>query len=416
MRRVASSLVMLLACSRAPSPSTASEQIVASANDAPSVVTEAQGVHGTLSTQGGVPVLRVWGTPREMGHAHGYLLRDRIVAVIDGYALDAVPPATLAAAGAVLARSAAIAPSLREEAEGIIAGMRDAGGARIDRLDRELEVADLLALNAMTDLIAVGCSSVSAWGDAIAGEGPVVVRNLDWSDDAELLANQIVVVTMPSDPQRQPLVSIGFAGYIACLSCVNEAGVTALFNMGYGDGAAGPTAMLSGFAPANLLVRDAIERRDVDGDGRSSGDDVEQSVRAASHVGSWILHVVEPKAEVPARVLEVESDGVVTRRPGADALGDELLAATNHLRAKAEPRACSRYDRIATAARRHDEGFTRDELWTLAGTVRLPEVVHTIMVELDQRRIGVWLRRAGEHDDARTEPVVLELAELLTTR
>lgn len=414
MRRVAVALLSIGACSSTPSPSPASEQIVASAIDVTPAVEPSQGVHGTLTTHEGVPVLRVWGTPREMGHAHGYLLRDRIVAVVEGYALDAVPPATLAAAGAVLERSAAIAPSLREEAEGVIAGMRDAGGARINRLDRELAVADLLALNAMTDLIAVGCSSVSAWGDAIAGEGPVVVRNLDWSDDAELLANQLVIVTMPSDPQRQPLVSIGFAGYIACLSCVNEAGVTALFNMGYGDGAAGPTAMLGGFAPANLLVRDAIERRDVDGDGRSGADDVEQAVRAATHVGSWILHVVEPKAEVPARVLEVESDGVVTRRPGADTLGDELLAATNHLRAKVEPRACGRYDRIAAAARRHREGFARGELWTLATKVRLPEVVHTIMVELDERRIGVWLRRAGERDDGRSDPVTLDVATLLT--
>ncbi|HWB81608.1 MAG TPA: C45 family peptidase [Nannocystaceae bacterium] len=414
MRLGAGLLLSLGACSSTPSPSTASEQVVASAIDATPPVEAAQDVHGTLTMQDGVPLLRVWGTPREMGHAHGYLLRERIIAVVDGYALDAVPPATLAAAGAVLERSATIAPSLREEAEGIIAGMRAAGGARIDRLDRELVVADLLALNAMTDLIAVGCSSVSAWGDAIAGEGPVVVRNLDWSDDADLLANQIVIVTMPSDPQRQPLASIAFAGYIGCLSCVSEAGVTALFNMGYGDGAGGPTAMLGAFAPANLLVRDALERRDVDGDGRSSADDIEQAVRAATHVGSWILHVVEPGVALPARVLEVEADGVVARRAGTDALGDELLAATNHLRAKSEPRECYRYDRIAGAARRHPLGFSREDLWRLAVRVRLPEVVHTIMVELDDHRISVWLRKPGERDDATVDRIPLEWSTLST--
>jgi hypothetical protein len=302
-----------------------------------------------------------------------------------------------------------IADSLRDEAAGVIEGMRAAGGARIERLGRELAVADLLALNAMTDLVAIGCSSVSAWGDAVEGEGPVVVRNLDWTDDPELLANQVVIVTMPDDPQRRPLVSIGFAGYIACLSCINEAGVTALFNMGYGDGAAAPTAALAGFAPANLLVRDALERG-------ATADDVEQAVRAGTHVGSWILHVVEPNADVPARVLEIEADGVVTRRPGADALGDRLLAATNHLRAKDEPRACNRYDRIAASARRHRDGFARDELWTLATKLRLSEVVHTMMVELDTRRISVWLRAPAERDDAARPPATLDWATLVRSR
>ncbi len=398
------------ACSSAPSSSASADDAGAAPPLAVAPPRAVAGVKGTLTDERGTPVLRVWGTPRELGHAHGYLLRERILRVIDGYALDAVPPATLAAVGAVLERAGAIPPSLREEAEGLVEGMRAAGGARIERLDRELGVADLLALNAMTDLIAVGCSSVSAWGAALDEGGPTVVRNLDWSDDPELLANQVVIVTMPDEPTRQPLVSVAFAGYIGCLSCINEAGVTGLFNMGYGDGVASPTAALGGFSPANLLLRDALERRDPDADGRASADDVEHVVRAAKHVGSYIVHVVEPLApgRAPARVLEVESDGVVTRRPGEDALRAELLAATNHLRTKAEPQACNRYDRVVAASRRHRDGFSRDELWKLVTELRLPEVVHTIRVDVDARRIGVWLRASGERDDAEVAPVLHE--------
>jgi hypothetical protein len=326
-----------------------------------------------------------------------------------------VPPATLAATGAVLAKVGDISPALREEAAGIIEGMKAAGGAHVPGLDRELTADDLLALNAMTDLVAIGCSSLSTWGDGVAADldgAPMVVRNLDWSTDTDLLEHQIVLVTMPADPSRQPIVSVGFAGYISCLSCVNEAGVTTLFNMGYGDGAADLSTAVRGFSPANLLLRDLLSRRDVDGDGTSTGDDVEAGLRAASHAGSWILHVVEGRREgvgAPARVLEVESDGVVRRDPD-DALGQDMLGATNHLREKARPRACSRWNTIErrTASRTID----RDAMWSLAVGIRLDAVVHTILAEPETRRLAVWLRGPGDRPHAETKPVVHEWPRL----
>lgn len=419
MRRVAFVLA-LAGCGAAEQP-VPWPQSGAPAIAAPVAPDESE-VHGSLEVIEGQPVLRVWGTPRQMGFAHGALLRERIIDVVEHYALDVVPPRTLAATASIIGNVAAIPPTLREEAEGIVAGMQHAGGARIAALGRDLTVDDLFVLNAMTDLLAVGCSSVSAWGDAAAGElggKPAVVRNLDWSEDADLLENQIVLVTMPSDPARRAVVSVAFAGYIGCLSCVNDAGVTVLFNMGYGDGAAGLAGAAAGFSPANLLLRDALERGDVDADSRSTGADIETAVRGASHVGSWILHVLEPSdaaAEgdrAPARILEVESDGVVRRDPGRGTLGREVLAATNHMRAKAEPRECSRYDRIEARARSAERRFDRDALWELAIDVRLSEVVHTMLVEPDSRRIALWLRQPGERAKSPAKPVIHEWATLV---
>lgn len=378
--------------------------------------TRANEIHGELLAIEGTRVLRVWGTPTEMGFAHGALLRDSIIEIVDGYALDVIPAASLDAAGVVYTSVAEIPPRLREEAQGVIEGMESAGGAEIPRLGRELRVADLLVLNAMTDLLAIGCSSVSAWGTAtedapaLAGS-PVMVRNLDWSDDPELLRNQLVFVFRPDDPKRQPVVSVAFAGYLGCLSCMNEAGVSALFNMGYGDGAADPAQALRGFAPANLLLRDALERRDVDGDGETTADDVEAVWRQQSHAGSYILHLLEPRRRTevaPARVLEVEADGVVTRRPQASELGGQILAATNHLREKTAPSQCSRYTRVerTVAARRHH--FDRDALWQLGTELRLEEVVHTLLVEPEARRIGAWLRGPAQSHRSPSSPVWLE--------
>lgn len=362
------------------------------------------GGHGELATLGGHRVLRLRGTPAQMGRAHGALLRDEIIDVIDGYALDVIPPATLDALGVVYTNVASIPSRLREEAEGVVAGMQDAGGANVPRLGRELRAADVLVLNAMTDLLAIGCSSVSAWSAATDGAdglggAPIVVRNLDWSEDPELLRNQVIFVFAPDDPERQPVVSVAFAGYIGCLSCMSEAGVAAFFNMGYGEGAASPATALKGFAPANLLLRDTLEHRDLDGDGRSTADDLEARWHEQRHAGSYILHVVEPRRETaraPARILEVESDGVVTRWPAADELSSQMLAATNHLRAKALPAACTRYQEIerSAVARRHR--VDRAALWALGRTLRLPQVVHTLVVEPESRRLGAWLRAPGE--------------------
>lgn len=396
--RLVFAALVLSGCARSPSAATPAATV-----ERPPVAqappTADATIHGSLERVHGQTIVRVWGTPHEMGYAHGALLRDAIIDVVDHYALAVVPPATLAAAGAALATVGDIAPSLREEAAGIVDGMHARGGAHVPSLGRDLVADDLLALNAMTDLVAIGCSSLSTWGDGVAAElggQPMVVRNLDWTEDADLLEHQIILVTMPSDPQRQPMVSVGFAGYIACLSCMNEAGVTTLFNMGYGDGAGSMTTAASGFAPANLLLRDALERRDVDGNGASEGDDVQAALTAAEHVGSYIVHVVEPARPggSPARVLEVESDGLVTRRPGGS-LGTERLAATNHLREKAAPTQCSRYRRIETTSDR-TERFDRDTLWALGRELRLTEVVHSVLLEPGTRSLTLWMRAPGE--------------------
>ncbi|MBV1858293.1 MAG: hypothetical protein KUG77_07765, partial [Nannocystaceae bacterium] len=132
-----------------------------------------------------------------MGHAQGVLLHDEIIDVLDGYALDVISPSQLEAASKLYGTVADIAPNLREEAQGIVEGMREAGVARIERLDRDIRATDLLVMGAMTDLVAIGCSSLSAWGAAThdaAGGDPMVVRNLDWDDEPSLLRNQLIVV------------------------------------------------------------------------------------------------------------------------------------------------------------------------------------------------------------------------------
>ncbi len=362
-------------------------------------------MQGTLRELGGQRVLHVWGTPYEMGYAHGYLLREAILDVVDGYALDAVPRATFTLAATSLAADGIIDASLREEARAMIEGMKAAGGAESRKLGRNLNADDLLLFNSLTDLVAIGCSSVSAWGSATAAEPELkgelaLVRNLDWAADPALLKSQVIVAYEPSDPEKQALVSVGFAGYLGCLSCMNETGVSALFNMGFGDGAATLAQAATGFAPANLLLREALSARDIDGDGRSNADDVLHKIRASRHAGSYIVHLVEPAREAiaggrpPARIIEVEATGVDVRRADAGSkLGAEILAATNHLRTRPAPFACSRYRRIEESVEARHQILRLEPLWTLGEAVRIDaDVVHTMMIVPATRQLSVRMR------------------------
>ena len=162
---------------------------------------------------------------------------------------------------------------------------------------------------------------VPLWGDGRLA----IVRNLDWSASPALLESQVIIAYAPSGEDAQPLVSVAFAGYLGCLSCMNAAGVGALFNMGYGEGHASLAEAAAGFSPANLLLRSALQARDLDGDGLSTAEDVASALTHARHAGSYIVHLVEPvklaeaAGRSPARVLEVEAAGVTSRGPEASA-------------------------------------------------------------------------------------------------
>ncbi|MCB9566926.1 MAG: hypothetical protein H6710_06895 [Myxococcales bacterium] len=154
--------------------------------------------------------------------------------------------------------------------------------------------------------------------------------------------------------------------------------------------------------PANLLLRSALERRDVDGDGRSGADDVLHALKRARHAGSYIVHVVEPARRAsaagrpPARVVEVEAAGVAVRTASAGSpLGASALAATNHLRARAAPQSCSRYRRIESTFEARAQTTGLDPLWALGEAVRLDEVVHTVLLVPSERSVGVRMRAPG---------------------
>ena len=66
------------------------------------------------------------------------------------------------------------------------------------------------------------------------------------------------------------------------------------------------------------------------------------------------------------------------------------------------------YDRIERSVKSSSRVVDREGLWTLGTSVRLPQVVHMMIVEPGSRRLQLWLRGPDEAADSTRAPVVHE--------
>ncbi len=193
---------------------------------------------------GGLPVVVLQGTHYERGVAHGKALHAQIIDLVDNYlAKKAASPLLFFMMLQKVAPLIEKNSGLQDEARGIVDGAKQANGGSFRSRHRAEDFTwqEVLALNTYVDYIGTACSSVSVWGDSTSESelkgGAVLARNLDWSLSPDLLRNQALFVHLPAEDGEQPFISIGFAGFLGCLSCVNQAGLGAFLNLGYGNAA-----------------------------------------------------------------------------------------------------------------------------------------------------------------------------------
>ena len=340
----------------------------------------AEEVNGTLRDQGDHKVLRVWGTHEEMGYAHGYLLAEEVMALANGYVL---PMFGVSAGEYEMIKSAFIEmlefpDEVVEETEGIIAGIEAAGvSLEMTEVERDIDVYDLLLSNSAADLFGIHfCSSISAWGaateddDTLDGE-LAIVRDLDWGyagGEADLREYAVILVRDPSDPAMQPWVSIGFPGWVGCLSCFNVTGIGAFQNQGNTPTLLGEIATDPAPMPIHMTMRQGGEHRELDGDGQETIHDVEHAVATAGRLGTYEIHVVSrwETTTPPAFVIEADNGGMVTRLPTDDPLpAPDCIAVTNHHRMLTDPITCDRYATIQTLVDDYAGQMTLDRMWEI---------------------------------------------------
>src|SRR5262249_13739647 len=193
-------------------------------------------VHGRLEQHAGLRVLHVWGTAKERGFAHGYLLGQDMAAIVraEFVARFARKPQFLVLARNSLARLIAFPDDVRDELQALWDGVVQSGADRhLGDLEREFDVDDLRVANALDVFGLMGCSGFTLCGEQVEGGGVLSGRNFDWPfTGPHLLDATLLLVEHRGDGPA--VASVTWPGYLGVVTGVNEDGLCAFLHVGTG--------------------------------------------------------------------------------------------------------------------------------------------------------------------------------------
>ncbi len=401
------------------------------AKEAPTKAPEVK-VNGSFTEADGHRVLTVWGTARERGFAHGYLMAERILKGLEhdlGTALKPMLPLYKSLVKNVVVPRFKFSAEETAELEGLMEGIKAKLPAEklvLEPLDREVDLNDLKALNTFGDWYGLGCSSVAAWGDLTKDGQPLVGRNFDFPAFELIIGQQVVMVRAPSEGARGQ-VAVTYPGCIGTLTGMNTDGVFVAIH----DVRVKPSMAkaLRGNVPRLIAVRRLLEKTE----GAAACGQAQDFVKQWPTLYGNNLMVVAPttsKDKPCAAVLEYDCrddiDGGCSMRfidPLADyELPIACLACTNHHRARPEPKAKDvrprwRYELLAgrevgenvkpfdvagmfawmTQAAYPRDGSAQQRATTIRGKSRHHGTLHQAVAETSTKTLHVKLGCIGKH-------------------
>ena len=369
----------------------------------------ATSVNGSLETIGDISVLNLWGTWEEMGRAHGYLLGPDIRTVFENYFFElagGVGPYN--SARQFVQSNFDIPQEFEDYADGLIAGMADTMSLYSDKLGRDMDQLDIFVVSCTPDIAALkgfksfACSSVSAWDDATADDpvllgSPAVSRNLDFyvDDTGAILDGALLTTYDPDDGQE--FVTIGFCGYMGCLSGMNASGASASINMGNQQG----TVQYSpAFVPVTMALSLGLSDPDFDGSGSFDLEDVKNALTEGNMANSYDFHIVGDRDLAGQDSCAVVAElcnryGYAFRYTWDEpSIAPSCMILTNHHRVLIPPISCSRYTLLRNSLVA-DPDVTVDRLWTFMQMVGYPATpgyagtLQTIVFMPEQREMGL---------------------------
>jgi len=285
-----------------------------------------------VARRDGLLVIRLKGTPFEMGYASGKLLREQMhtlekefLDTIHGYVPEDWKIKLLHAYVIYRNRHLGdfVSSDCRMQIYGTILGCPDIHPELGDHYNRLLNyhaAHDISYMMIDNPLVSrAGCTSFGAWGAATEGGHLITGRNFDW-EAADVFSRERVVILCEPDGGI-PFVSLAWAGMAGVVSGMNRAGVSVTVN-GAPSSLPGETA-----TPVALLARDVLQKA-------HNLAEALEIVRGAKVFVStlWLLgaradgkFVVVEKTPEKTCVREPEGDTIVSanhfQTPGLD--GDE---------------------------------------------------------------------------------------------
>jgi hypothetical protein len=329
----------------------------------------------------GLPVLTVAGTPEEIGEQIGSLMSKRFDRLLyfpreymKHYGFEALWP-TLVKASTQMA--AHFPPDHLRELEAMA---KRAGVPR--------EVA--LVGNTFTDIKKVGACSTLIVGPArSATRGPLFGRNLDYPTLGYLQEYTLVTVYRPKG--KHAFASIGFPGFLGCLSGINDAGLALATLEVYTSNDDSLRFDPQG-TPYALGYRRILEEC-------STVAEAENLLRSLRRTTRNNLAVCDRTGGV---VFEITPKNVVVRRPV-----DDLCPCTNHFRSKelATRTECKRYRALEKSRDIPKVGL--EDMAKLLRAASQPDTLQTMIFEPAELRLHLAIGKVPSSD---LEPKELELA------
>ena len=377
-------------------------------------------VNGTLTEIEDVSILRIWGTSFEKGYAHGYLLAEDIVTMLENFIANSTFGLNAATWENQVIPSIGmftIVPRFEQELEGMLEGIearKAAGTVHLACLGRDMLYEDLAAINIGPDFFSLGCSSFAGWESMTTDGRTITGRNFDWTEIPGVFEDQFVIAYIP-EPGNEELgfVTINWPGIIGCFTVMNEEGVTLNINDTNGYS---PTET-SGFHPRILIYREAIESAHAE----TAVSDVENVLKSRMTSTPQNLMVTMPHMNGNACSVVFEYDGDLSVENGVTVREPEdgilYQICTNHCRERKPPVECDRYALLSTqleelATNAGENRLTKEKAWELLeGVAQGSGTHHRVIFEPNQKLIHVALSvvvPAPQYD-----AVTLNVSELL---
>jgi len=263
---------------------------------------------GRIETIDGITVVRVSGSPKEMGTQAGTLLKERIKILLRDY-LGAVLPGDRTAILAAARQMERHIPARYVEE---MKALAEAAGVAYD---------DVLLGNVVVELFQQ-CSTAVVSGRLAEGGTLLFGRNLDFPPHGMLEKYSVVIDYAPTEGRR--FVAVTWPGLVGVLSGMNKDGLCVANLL-----AASPDTSMDG-CPYMFVLRDVMEGAGTVEEGlailRKSRRTTANSILLADANG--------------AAVAETSHEKMAVRE-----LKDDRLFATNDFRADRDVR-CDRYDKL----------------------------------------------------------------------
>ena len=264
-----------------------------------------EGKHGKgeLKYEKGIPILRVEGSPEEIGEQIAVLALKPAKRILD-YPRDLLKRLDIDAALPILdlggeAMLPHFPPEQRRELEAIVK-------AGIDR-------NPVVLGNTMFDLKKLfACSALVVIGDRSENGGILLGRNLDFPSLGYV--HEYSLVTVYRSPEKRTFASVGFPGLVGCLSGMNDAGLC-LGVLEICHVKTGEKRFDAGGIPFALCYRRILEEC-------KTVEEAEKLLRSMKRTTLTSLAISDPKRAV---VFEITPQSVVVRQPE-----DGICSCTNH--------------------------------------------------------------------------------------